>query len=238
MSKINLENIKENEWLNSAIKENQIRLFDFKSFEIISPIGRGAFGEVFKAKWLNNDPSEVALKSLYFKEETSKSFIKELQEYSSGTLDSGYSDSHNDFDEHSQNLLIRLEITTSLINELLDLFYKMLSSCDNLFKISVELNSYLEKNAQNISEIIEYLKSPQADVRNKNLLGFFYYYGVKLDQDYKLALEIFQTSAQKDPFSQYLLGSSYLDLKDYKEAYYWTRRSAENHNNIGQCALG
>ncbi len=50
-------------WLERAIKEEHINFHAYDKFSNIKAVGKGAFGEVYKASWKNRG-MVVALKSL------------------------------------------------------------------------------------------------------------------------------------------------------------------------------
>ena len=50
-------------WLEKAIEEGHINFHAYDKFSDVEAVGKGAFGEVYKASW-NNRGMVVALKSL------------------------------------------------------------------------------------------------------------------------------------------------------------------------------
>ncbi|CAI2163881.1 1800_t:CDS:2 [Funneliformis geosporum] len=66
-------------WLEQAIKEGHINFHEYENFSDVEVIGRGAFGEVYKATW-NNRGMIVALKSLLspLEENVSPQLLNEL----------------------------------------------------------------------------------------------------------------------------------------------------------------
>ena len=70
------------------------------------------------------------------------------------------------------------------------------------------------------------------DAEAQNNLGFMYYYGEGVPQDYKEATKWYRLSAEQgNAMAQYNLGNSYYNgegvPQDYKEAVKWQRKAAE-----------
>ncbi|PKK58397.1 kinase-like protein, partial [Rhizophagus irregularis] len=63
------------EWLEKSISDGRIRYYEPSDFKDIKPIGRGSFGDVFRANWKN---ISFALKS-FNDEQTLKGIVKELK---------------------------------------------------------------------------------------------------------------------------------------------------------------
>ncbi|KAF0467211.1 kinase-like protein [Gigaspora margarita] len=69
------------EWLKNAIDEGYIKSYDYSEFSVHKPIGQGAFGIVYKAKWKDYGLT-IALKQLNIismEEKTIQRFAKELK---------------------------------------------------------------------------------------------------------------------------------------------------------------
>ncbi|CAB5209047.1 unnamed protein product [Rhizophagus irregularis] len=65
----------DNEWLEKSVSDGRIRYYEASDFKDIKPIGRGSFGDVFRANWRN---ISFALKS-FNDEQTLKEIVKELK---------------------------------------------------------------------------------------------------------------------------------------------------------------
>ena len=52
------------EWIEEAIKNNHIKLYEYEQFRDIQEIGSGGFGQVFRAKWRSSE-RYLALKSFF-----------------------------------------------------------------------------------------------------------------------------------------------------------------------------
>ncbi|POG68497.1 kinase-like domain-containing protein, partial [Rhizophagus irregularis DAOM 181602=DAOM 197198] len=63
------------EWLEKSVSDGRIRYYEPSDFKDIKPIGRGSFGDVFRANWRN---ISFALKS-FNDEQTLKEIVKELK---------------------------------------------------------------------------------------------------------------------------------------------------------------
>jgi hypothetical protein len=64
----------DNEWLEKSVSDGRIRYYEASDFKDIKPIGRGSFGDVFRANWRN---ISFALKS-FNDEQTLKEIVKEV----------------------------------------------------------------------------------------------------------------------------------------------------------------
>ena len=83
----------------------------------------------------------------------------------------------------------------------------------------------------------------KGDVLAQCLLGYYYYYGKEVTQDYKQAVFWLKKAAEQgDDGAQHLLGYCYLNgegvAKDSKQAVYWYRKAAEQGNAEAQNSLG
>ena len=83
----------------------------------------------------------------------------------------------------------------------------------------------------------------KGDASAQCLLGYYYYYGKEVTQDYKQAVFWLKKAAEQgDDGAQRLLGYCYLNgegvAKDSKQAVYWYRKAAEQGNAEAQNSLG
>jgi len=96
----------------------------------------------------------------------------------------------------------------------------------------------LEENAKQIQKLAE-----QGDAKAQSHLGYLYYVGEGVTQDYSKAVEWYRKAAtQGDKDAQYNLAVAYAFgegiKQDLKEAGIWYRRSAEQGHVISQYSLG
>ncbi|HIF03665.1 MAG TPA: sel1 repeat family protein, partial [Nitrospinaceae bacterium] len=87
------------------------------------------------------------------------------------------------------------------------------------------------------------VRAEYRDVRAQFYLGWMYYKGLGVDQDYKEAVKWFKKSAEQGyANAQYNLGVLYEDgqgvRKDYKQAFKWYRKAAEQGYANAQFNLG
>ena len=87
------------------------------------------------------------------------------------------------------------------------------------------------------------VKAENGDASAQNHLGFIYYGGKGVPQDYKEALVWFRKAAEQNNASaQAILGIMYNNgqgvLQDDKEAVKWYRKAAEQNNASAQAILG
>ena len=85
----------------------------------------------------------------------------------------------------------------------------------------------------------------KGDASAQCLLGYYYYYGKEVTQDYKQAVFWLKKAAEQgDDGAQRLLGYCYLNgegvAKDSKQAVYWWKKAAEQgdaeaQHNLGEC---
>ena len=87
------------------------------------------------------------------------------------------------------------------------------------------------------------VKAENGDASAQNHLGFIYYDGKGVPQDYKEALVWFRKAAENgDTLAQHFLGMMYLNgqgvIQDDKEAVVWFRLAAEQRDAGAQSVLG
>ena len=66
-----------NDWIEDAISRKLIKHYEYAEFRNIKEIGKGGFGEVYRANW-KNSYNYLALKSFNFDNVTAKEIVNEV----------------------------------------------------------------------------------------------------------------------------------------------------------------
>lgn len=110
---------------------------------------------------------------------------------------------------------------------------------ENIVELSRIHNDYIDidyvfgfyyyhiKNKFNISKKYYKLSANRGNINSINNLGIIY---MMIDKNYEMALKYFMIIEQNNNISQYNIGMLYLDMKDYKNAYKYLKKSINNNN--------
>ncbi|CAG8472307.1 9210_t:CDS:2 [Ambispora gerdemannii] len=139
----------------------------------------------------------------------------------------------NGITEENESIETILDKTIYLFHELYD------SGRTKSCQIAGLLRAYIDEN---VTDPIGFLNTIMENPQYITLLGYFYYFGIKINKNYQLAIQCFTKAAGlNDSYAQYLLGMCYDTgigtIKNKEKSFYWYLQSANNNNLFGQYAL-
>ncbi|CAG8597235.1 5477_t:CDS:2 [Ambispora gerdemannii] len=130
------------------------------------------------------------------------------------------------------------ESNQQILRNLVEIFDSKNHQLVNDIQLANLINSWIEENNFDTTEIFKLVYSNITQIRTPSLLAIFYNFGIGTPRDPVSAFHWFEEAANRhDPLSQCIIGQCYQDQADFNTAFYWYKLSATKNHPEGQYHL-